>query len=224
MVDCFDDSSLAWSHTNALVLPGDGPFWALNQFAFAAIVAVVSGRRGGAISIGPMRPSAVALDATHRDSYCNRYITNLLYIQYVESKTAGGSCRDVLAGNAASAGDGILQEKATDASSESEFGKRTGIAVGAGIGPSTADKILQMRKSYGAFKSVDDLLAIKGIGPKKLDKMKKYLTVGKMPQSKKPATAAQAASAQGKAPPGKGAKAAPAQKPVPPTVSESKEP
>src|SRR5229473_2323178 len=33
-----------------------------------------------------------------------------------------------------------------------------------GIGPATADKILQMRKSYGAFKSVDDLLSIRGIG------------------------------------------------------------
>jgi len=39
-----------------------------------------------------------------------------------------------------------------------------------GIGPSTAEKILKMRKSYGAFKSVDDLLAIKGIGKKRLDK------------------------------------------------------
>lgn len=48
-----------------------------------------------------------------------------------------------------------------------------------GIGPATAEKILQMRKSYGAFKSVDDLLAIKGIGKKRLDKMRKYLTVGK---------------------------------------------
>jgi competence ComEA-like helix-hairpin-helix protein len=48
-----------------------------------------------------------------------------------------------------------------------------------GIGPATADKILQMRKSYGAFKSVDDLLAIRGLGPKRLDKMRKYLTVGK---------------------------------------------
>ena len=36
-----------------------------------------------------------------------------------------------------------------------------------GIEPATADKILEMRKSYGAFKSVDDLLAIKGIGPKR---------------------------------------------------------
>jgi competence protein ComEA len=53
-----------------------------------------------------------------------------------------------------------------------------------GIGPSTADKILQMRKSYGAYKSVDDLLAIKGIGQKRLDKMRKYLTVGKAPPTK----------------------------------------
>src|SRR6266702_492957 len=48
-----------------------------------------------------------------------------------------------------------------------------------GIGPATAEKILQMRKSYGEFKSVDDLLAIRGIGKKRLDKMRKYLTVGK---------------------------------------------
>jgi competence ComEA-like helix-hairpin-helix protein len=53
-----------------------------------------------------------------------------------------------------------------------------------GIGPSTANKILEMRKSYGAFKSVDDLLAIKGIGPKRLEKMRKYLTVGKSPPAK----------------------------------------
>ena len=48
-----------------------------------------------------------------------------------------------------------------------------------GIGPATAEKILQMRKSYGAFKSVNDLMAIRGIGPKRLDKMRKYLTVNR---------------------------------------------
>jgi competence ComEA-like helix-hairpin-helix protein len=48
-----------------------------------------------------------------------------------------------------------------------------------GIGPATADKILKMRKSYGPFKSVDDLRAIKGIGPKRMEKMRKYVTVGK---------------------------------------------
>jgi comEA protein len=53
-----------------------------------------------------------------------------------------------------------------------------------GIGPGTADKMLQMRKSYGAFKSVDDLSAIRGIGPKRLEKMRKYLTVGKSSPAK----------------------------------------
>jgi len=66
-----------------------------------------------------------------------------------------------------------------------------------GIGPVTAEKILQMRKSYGAFKSLDDLVAIRGIGKKRLDKMRKYLTVGKaaaakstQPQTPPPAKAA----------------------------------
>jgi comEA protein len=63
-----------------------------------------------------------------------------------------------------------------------------------GIGPATAEKIIQMRRSYGAFKSVDDLRAIRGIGPKRLEKMRKYLTVGKPstgttpPGGTKPAT------------------------------------
>jgi competence protein ComEA len=58
-----------------------------------------------------------------------------------------------------------------------------------GIGPATAQKILQMRKSYGAFKSVDDLLAIRGLGEKRLEKMRKYLTVGKVspPKASPPA-------------------------------------
>jgi len=64
-----------------------------------------------------------------------------------------------------------------------------------GIGPATAQKILQMRKSYGAFKSVDDLLAIRGLGAKRLEKMRKYLTVGK------PAATKPAAPQSGKSPP-----------------------
>jgi len=83
-----------------------------------------------------------------------------------------------------------------------------------GIGPATADRILQMRKSYGAFKSVDDLLAIKGIGTKRLEKMRKFLTVGKTPATKKPPTSASAASA--KSPPGKTAAAKPPTKDSPP--------
>src|ERR1700756_4981535 len=57
-----------------------------------------------------------------------------------------------------------------------------------GIGPSTADKILKMRRSYGQFKSVDDLRAIKGLGPERLETMRKYVTVGKSLAPKKPAS------------------------------------
>ena len=57
-----------------------------------------------------------------------------------------------------------------------------------GIGPAMAEKILQMRKLYGAFKSVDDLLAIRGLGAKRLEKMRKYLTVGETPKAQLPAS------------------------------------
>jgi competence protein ComEA len=67
-----------------------------------------------------------------------------------------------------------------------------------GIGPSTAEKILQARKSCGSFKDVDDLLAIRGIGQKRLDKMRKYLTVGNPPTVKK-ADSGSAPAAQGAA-------------------------
>ena len=71
-----------------------------------------------------------------------------------------------------------------------------------GIGPSTAGKIVQMRKSYGAFKSVDDLLALRGIGKKRLDKMRKYLTVGKIvPKSTTPQKSVAAKSSSVSKPP-----------------------
>ncbi|HUI73602.1 MAG TPA: helix-hairpin-helix domain-containing protein [Candidatus Acidoferrum sp.] len=60
-----------------------------------------------------------------------------------------------------------------------------------GIGPATAEKILKMRKVHGPFKSVDELLAIKGIGRKKLAKWRPYLTVG-TPAALEPAAAGSA--------------------------------
>ena len=92
-----------------------------------------------------------------------------------------------------------------------------------GIGPATADKILQARKSYGAFKSVDDLQAIKGLGPKKLEKMRKYLTVGKpAPPAKQTAHAATNSKSSASAKPPT-AKPAPPPKPTANAISEDQE-
>ncbi len=91
-----------------------------------------------------------------------------------------------------------------------------------GIGPATAEKILQARKANGKFKSVNDLQTIRGIGPKRLEKMKKYLTVGPATQNQKAATRAPVPA---KGPP---AKKAIAKVPVapgtpPPPASDKKE-
>jgi competence protein ComEA len=89
-----------------------------------------------------------------------------------------------------------------------------------GIGPATADKILQARKSYGRFKSVNDVEAIREIGAKRLEKMRKYLTVGTPAQGSAAPGPTAAKATQKKTP---GAKAAPATK-VPPAASEEEEP
>lgn len=44
-----------------------------------------------------------------------------------------------------------------------------------GVGPATAEKILTYRKEHGQFRSIDELLAVKGIGDKKLEKMRPFL-------------------------------------------------
>lgn len=44
-----------------------------------------------------------------------------------------------------------------------------------GVGPKTADAIIEYRKANGEFKKIDDLTNVKGIGNKKLLKLKPYL-------------------------------------------------
>lgn len=46
-----------------------------------------------------------------------------------------------------------------------------------GVGPKTARAILAWRKQSGPFKSVDQLLAVKGIGAKTLAKMRDQLAL-----------------------------------------------
>lgn len=46
-----------------------------------------------------------------------------------------------------------------------------------GIGESTAEKILEYRRQHGGFTSVEELTSVKGIGEKKLAKMRPWLTV-----------------------------------------------
>ena len=55
-----------------------------------------------------------------------------------------------------------------------------------GVGPITAQRIIDMRQKSGRFKRVEDLLAVRGISQKKLDGMRPYISVTAPPPSGPP--------------------------------------
>jgi competence protein ComEA len=46
-----------------------------------------------------------------------------------------------------------------------------------GVGPATAHAVIEYRQQNGGFGSVDELLEVRGIGPKKLEQIRPYVTV-----------------------------------------------
>jgi competence protein ComEA len=46
-----------------------------------------------------------------------------------------------------------------------------------GIGIKTAEKIIQLRDKKGRFSKIEDLLDVKGIGTKKFEKLKNFITI-----------------------------------------------
>ncbi len=45
------------------------------------------------------------------------------------------------------------------------------------IGPKTAKRIVEYRKSHGRFNSIEELAVIKGIGEKRLEKLRKLISI-----------------------------------------------
>src|SRR5262249_16960603 len=47
-----------------------------------------------------------------------------------------------------------------------------------GVGPSTAKRIIEYRQKNGAFKKIEELMNVKGVGEKSFLKLKPLITVG----------------------------------------------
>ncbi|WP_306452347.1 ComEA family DNA-binding protein, partial [Bifidobacterium pullorum] len=67
---------------------------------------------------------------------------------------------------------------ATDSRVDLNTADLTQLDAIAGIGPVLAQRILDHRHANGAFTSVDQLLEVKGIGPKTLEKLRGQVKVG----------------------------------------------
>jgi competence protein ComEA len=50
-----------------------------------------------------------------------------------------------------------------------------------GIGPVTAQKIIDYRQTHGPFKDIEEIMDVKGIGPATFEKIKDLITVGSPP-------------------------------------------
>ena len=46
-----------------------------------------------------------------------------------------------------------------------------------GIGPKTAERIIEYRNTYGPFWTLEDIKNVKGIGDKKYARLKEYITI-----------------------------------------------
>lgn len=46
-----------------------------------------------------------------------------------------------------------------------------------GVGPSTAERIIEYRQTVGPFRTIEDVMNVKSIGEKKFEKMKQYISV-----------------------------------------------
>ena len=52
-----------------------------------------------------------------------------------------------------------------------------------GVGPKLAARIVEHRQKSGSFKSVQELMNVKGVGEKNFEKLQPYLTTGEAPKT-----------------------------------------
>lgn len=73
--------------------------------------------------------------------------------------------------------DGVVKLKKGEGTVNVNTAKLDELVRVPGIGNSTAERILEIRKESGKFATLEDLTQVKGIGEKKLARMKPFLSI-----------------------------------------------
>jgi len=92
----------------------------------------------------------------------------VLTVEQVESGTGPGGAAPASSGSSSASRDVININRATAAELESL----------PGVGPATAQKIVDDRESNGPFAAPEDLMRVPGIGAKKFESMREFVTCG----------------------------------------------
>jgi comEA protein len=71
----------------------------------------------------------------------------------------------------------IAKDKLTLHSININTASKEKLATLSGIGDKISDRIIKYREEHGGFKKIEEIMNVKGIGKKKFEKMKVYITV-----------------------------------------------
>jgi len=88
-----------------------------------------------------------------------------------------GEAGSVLASSGGAASSGAAVSKGADTIVNLNEASEIELETLPGVGPATAQAILDYRTEHGRFRSVDDLLNVRGIGPSKLEQIKPHARV-----------------------------------------------
>ena len=73
--------------------------------------------------------------------------------------------------------EGIKEEEAISQKVDINTASQEDLEKIKGIGPGLAKKIIEYRESHGSFEKIEDIINVKGIGEKKFEKIKEFITV-----------------------------------------------
>jgi competence protein ComEA len=82
-------------------------------------------------------------------------------------------CNGTYAGSGSAASEEAAEPRAVDLNSASV----EQLTTVPGIGDATARRIVEWREEHGPFRRVEDLMKVKGIGEKSLEKLRPHVTV-----------------------------------------------